>query len=377
MELSARDVEILIYTPQELNQSSYFITGLFELESEAKITCRTKISFNVKKGTVLVKGDEIKIEKKGRHLKTSFFKVKKKSVGEEVFFAIDAYDLANVFSEKALSECKYIFKRNYNKGIADILMKKYPANILPLGLTFFVRPNRLHDTWKFFVGFMAGTIIRSIKIERNIIIRLFRACKNGLNEWSVFINTRNIEQYRTFKKPTENKVIFQTRCFPGDSDDTKQVHKDRNNLITTLKAGLGDAFMGGFVPDNISRDKFHDNLTNLPTDNVGYLNLIKSASIGIYTRGIQNSPAWKMAEYLSLAKCIVAEPLTAELPVPLEEGKHIMYFKSPEECVEICRFLLNNSPKMEELSLNAREYYEENVDPAVNAERVIKKVING
>ena len=376
MNLVPGNIEVIIYTPQELNQSSYFITGLFELEAKGKIKCRTQINFNKNKGVVSVRDNQVTIERRP-HLKTSFFRVKDNADRKEVDFAIDAYDLADNYCEEALRKCKYIFKRNYDHNIAEVLMKKYPARILPLGLTFFVRSSNMRNTRKFFAGFMTGAILRSIKADRKIISRILREYKKGLNDWNTFLGTREIREYNDYEKPTQNKVVFQTRCFTGDHENTKKIHKDRNELIKALKAGLGDSFMGGFVPDDISRKNFPESLTTLPTDRTSYLKLLKSASIAIYTSGLHNSPAWKMGEYLSQGKCIVAEPLTAELPVPLEHGKNVLFFKDAEECVAMCRSLINDQDKVQALSVNSRKFYEEYVDPAMNAERIIKIVING
>ena len=375
MDLVPGNIEVTIYTPPELEFSCYFITGLFELNAQNKIKCNVNISLSTKRGLVWVNNGTISRENR-QHIKTCFYKLKDKSTHKEVSFAVDSYDFAEGFCERALNECKYLFKKNYNKEIADALMKKYPARILPLGLIFGVRSKTIREQWKFFVGFMGGFVLRNLKFDSTGPSRLAAAWKKGKLEWGYFLKKRDIEDHRRFEEADQNKVILQTRCFPGVDDHTQQLHKDRNDLITALKKGLGAQFIGGFVPDANSRKLFPDNLTNLPTDPAGYLKLVKSASIGIYVRGLQFAPAFKMGEYLSQGKCIVSEPLTAELPVPLENGKNIMFFKDPQDCVTICQELIANPGKQKQLAAGARAYYEAYVDPAINVERVLKILVS-
>src|SRR5690606_9220371 len=147
----------------------------------------------------------------------------------------------------------------------------------------------------------------------------------------------------------------QTRCFHHENDeDEKQIHQQRYHLIKLLREHFPDNFLGGFVPSKIAIEKYNDALTNVPTAPEEYLDAMKKTKIVIYTRGLANSPAWKMAEYLSQGKVIIAEALTAELPVPLTEGKELLYFQNDTELIEKIKQVLADNELADHLSKNAR-----------------------
>src|SRR5690606_34946955 len=104
---------------------------------------------------------------------------------------------------------------------------------------------------------------------------------------------------------TQLNVFYQVRCFPQVEDkDVKKIHEERSSLIRLLKSKLGNDFIGGMVPGDIANRFYKDCLTSLPTDPESYVAQIKKSAICIYTKGLQNSPARKLAEYLSQGKCI-------------------------------------------------------------------------
>jgi glycosyltransferase involved in cell wall biosynthesis len=155
----------------------------------------------------------------------------------------------------------------------------------------------------------------------------------------------------------------------------KEINNQRSSLIRLLKKELGEKYSGGLVPDLISKTYYQDCITSLPTDPNSYLDEMKKSAICIYTKGLQDSPARKLAEYLALGKCIVAERYATEFPVPLEDGKNIIFFDTPEECAEICIKLLENPEQVASLSLNARAYFETHVHPVQNVKRILELML--
>ena len=109
----------------------------------------------------------------------------------------------------------------------------------------------------------------------------------------------------------------------------------------------------------------------MPTQPSEYLKAVKNSKIVIYTRGLANSPAWKMAEYLSQGKIIMAERLTTELPVPLEHEKEVLFFDTDDELVENIKKVMEDRNLQNTLSQNARAYFEEHVHPVKTIERII------
>jgi hypothetical protein len=207
--------------------------------------------------------------------------------------------------------------------------------------------------------------------------RIFKTYNAQKRHWQ-FINTsRNISRFEDFEKAGANSIMFQTRCFLHENDvDVKQIHQQRYHIIKLLRQNFPDRFLGGFVPSKIANENYGDALTNVPTAPEEYLDAMKRAKIVIYTRGLANSPAWKLAEYLSQAKVIIAEPLTAELPVPLMEGKELLYFQSDTELIEKIKMVLEDEVLATHLSKNARAYFETHIHPVQNTKRILELMLN-
>lgn len=372
-------IEVLIYTPQELNHASYIQTGLFELEHRGFLKCRVVLDVQARRGRIAT-DTGIPVYTRHPQPKTSFYKLIDHANQREIDFACDLYDAPWYFSDIALKSCDFVFKRNFENRHIEPLANDLKPKLHSLGISFMLRSRHTHGNSRLLFGLLLHNLRLISNKDRSLLRRVPAEVRKNIRHWSGVRNTRIWEDFHDFSDTssrTADCIIFQTRCFPASNDlDATEIHEQRAELIQVLRQRLGSRFLGGFVPDKVSRNYFPSLLTNLPTDPRSYLKLVKEASIGIYTRGLAFSPAWKMAEYLSQGKCIVAEPLTAELPAPLEHGKHLMHFRSPEECAEICEWLLERPEKMQELSRNARAYYEVHVDPAANMERIIHIMLN-
>lgn len=367
---------VIIYTPQELNHSSYIQTGLFELEKLGIIAVKVKLSLKKNLGllTVTENGDVLK---SGRsHPKTSFYVLVDNNSNKKISFATDLYDHAEHFSEKGLNNCDFYFKRNYESRFVDSISKNAKAEIHKLGITFVTNSTYKQGDFKFFIGLFLNNLWLNLKRNRNALKRINSTYNAQTRHWK-FINTaRNISRFETFEKTSANSIMFQTRCFLHENDlDVKQIHQQRYHLIKLLQEHFPNNFMGGFVPSTVANNKYGDALTNVPTAPEEYLDAMKKAKIVIYTRGLANSPAWKMAEYLSQGKVIIAEPMTTELPEPLTEGKELLYFHNDTELIEKINIVLKDKILAETLSKNARTYFETHVHPVQNTKRILELML--
>lgn len=253
---------------------------------------------------------------------------------------------------------------------------KTKAKICKLGITFGVHSEYKHDDFKFFSALFLANLRLNIKWDRNFLKRIIKTLKAQKRHWE-FINTsRNINRFEDYRKAIVNNIMFQTRCFLHENDlDVKQIHQQRYHLIKLLQQNFPDTFLGGFVPSKIANENYGDALTNVPTAPEEYLDALKKAKIVIYTRGLANSPAWKMAEYLSQGKVIIAEPLTAELPFSLIEGKELLYFKSDAELIEKIKLIIEDEALAAALSTNARAYFETHIHPVQNTKRILELML--
>jgi len=365
-------VRVLIHSPAELNHSSYVHTGLFELEERALITCNIKISIKKDRGCIEVKDgkcNEINIPQP----KTSYYELIDDINSKRIKFVTDLYDNASKFSKVALDTCDYIFKRNYQEKYVECLPEQYKSRIFPLGLTFGCSSRFRHSDLQIYIGNLIHQLQNSIKLDRMIISRMLYVIRVFRRNYKDLSANLDINDYNSYSLGTENRVIFQTRCFQDDSqEDVKNIHLQRNEIITELKNALGEKFYGGFIPSSLVNTNYRKNISDIDPDRNNYLIKLKAAKIAIYTRGLVNSPAWKMAEYLSQGKAILAERLLTDLPFQLQNEKHLLYFDNAKDCAKKAKQLINNQEKINYLSNNAREYYKKYVDPEQNVRRIIE-----
>lgn len=362
---------IKIYTPQELNHSSYVQTGLFELERDAFLTTKVVLDVSKRLGTLNV--DDKKVEETNQpHPKTSFYQLIDTHSGVQINFATDLYDASTSFSKYALEHCDYIFKRNYEKKYIDQLEPNFQNKIFPLGLTFRVQSNNKKQNYKFLVGLIFTNLRINSKFDSHFFSRLKKTYLQQIKHWKFAQTSRTIEEFDKQEFSTDDFILFQTRCFLNeDTLDLKRLHESRYEIIILLRNRFSTLFKGGFISSKIANQNYSDAITNLKTDPKSYFDLVKKSKIAIYTRGIQDSPAWKMAEYLSQGKVVIAEKINTELPVGLEHQKHVLFFENIDEIPLLCERVLNNTSLSEQLSKNGRLYYENVISPKVNIKRII------
>lgn len=367
---------VFIYTPQELNHSSYPQTGLFELEQKGLIRVKVKLNIRKRKGMISV-NDKGEISTSERAFpKAYFYTLLDHQSGEKINFVIDLYDHAKHFSKAGIEEADFYFKRNYESRFVDAVSIKNNRTIRKFGLCFGTHSKYKRNDVLFCLGLFGSNLLLNIKIDRLLIKRLIKTWKAQQRHWR-FINTsRKIDRFQTMVSGSEKTVLFQTRCFLHENDlDVRQIHEQRYQIIKVLRNEFPDNFLGGFIPSKVVREKYGDAVTNVPSEPEKYLDALKNAGIVIYTRGLANSPAWKMAEYLSQGKVIIAERLTTELPVPLEEGKELLYFDSMEDLVAKIRLVLTDHALATRLSLHARKYFETYVHPTENIQRILELML--
>lgn len=368
---------VIIHTPQELNHSSYIQTGLFELEHQGIINVKVKFSIKQNRGGVLIDEHGNAVIDSRAFPKASYYTLIDADTNKKISFATDLYDSAAKFSNTALEKCDFYFKRNYESSSVEVLNKKHKNKIYMLGLTFRVQSSFVVSPIKLKRGVLLSNLWLNTKLDKLLFKRLKGAYYITTKHIERNEENRKIERFEAFNKSTDSTILFQTRCFLNENNsDVKQIHQQRYRLVKLLRKQFPERFLGGFVPSKIANKYYGDALTNVPISPEKYLNAVKKAGIVIYTRGLVNSPAWKMAEYLSQGKVIIAEPLTAELPVPLIDGKELLYFRSDADLVAKIRLVSENSELAKSLSQNARAYFETHVHPVQNVKRILELMLN-
>jgi hypothetical protein len=180
--------------------------------------------------------------------------------------------------------------------------------------------------------------------------------------------------------PVDPLVHFQPRLWrpdetaPGDGD---AVNADRVRMVRALKREFGGRFVGGIVATEYARRQYPDDLTPHSSKYADYLRLKQRCLIGIYTRGLEHSLAFKLSETFAASQCLVSVPLRYGTPAPLEAGRHYLEFETVDACIAACHRLLADGDLARAMRHANHEYYRREVEPAAHMQRVLDRVSTG
>ncbi len=378
--LKPLDVSVQVDAPQELTHSSFALAGLFDLAHLGLVREVTVNPFRgLHRGELVVTTAE-QIEQPGYRAKgTTFFRVKSDRL--TVRCAIDFRDSARIFALDALRDCDVFFKRSFEPDVVDSLSSELQSTAEPLGLCLGAESQYARHSLARWAGYWGAAIKDSIRPDRELLTRAKRHWILNVAHWRAtrthpstdYLRSLGSESYR---RPTGHTVFFQTRSFNRTDDaDANEIHQQRAELIRTLRSEFGSSFVGGFIPDDLVRERYADCISNIASDKASYYGAMRDAGVVIYTRGLADSAAFKLSEYFAHGKCVVGEPVRASLPNELHEGVEWVTFESSQDCVERCRSLLTDPERRTRLGGNARTYYEQWIDPMVSMHRVLSRAI--
>ena len=176
--------------------------------------------------------------------------------------------------------------------------------------------------------------------------------------------------YRLFEQAPETAVeplvLFQTRLWEPEesSEDLQRINEERADLIRALRKALGPRFRGGVTPTPFARQHYPDVLLTEAYRRNDFIRMVKRHLIGVYTRGLHHSLAFKLPEYLAASMCVVSDPLRNELPQPLTAGCHYLEFRGHDECAAQCERLLSRPAEARDMRRHNHDYYRQWVAPA-------------
>jgi hypothetical protein len=172
------------------------------------------------------------------------------------------------------------------------------------------------------------------------------------------------------------RVVFQSRAWPSSSSnvDVETLNRERAAVIAALRRELPAQSVTGLVPDDFARSHFPELVLSANTYRASYVDVMKSSRIGVNTRGLQESTAFKLAEYLAAGLAVVSEPIAHEAAPPLTEGLHFLGFTTPDECVRQCRRLLEDDALFERMKMASVRYYRDYVHPIASVRRLLSEV---
>jgi hypothetical protein len=378
--LAPLGVAVVVDAPQELNHSSFALSGLADLLDLGLVDSVKVRAWNgLHRGEIDVHGDVVRRSPGRRAAKTTFFTVE--TADRSIRVGLDFRDAATIFPIDGLERCDVLFKRSYEPQVVAVAAATGDARIEPAGLSFAVRSDRGLAPAARRAGFWWSQARDAVRVDREVARRVVRCARSGRDHERLARRQASTASLRT-PRCTETTssgsptILFQTRSFDRtDDQDANEIHEQRAGLIRALRAEFGPAFVGGFLPDDLVRRRWPDCVTSLPADKASYYGAMRDAAVSVYTRGLAGSAAWKLPEYLAHGCTIVGEPVAATLPEPLVDGRHWRTFRSPDELVERCVELLGDPEQRDALALAARHYYEAWVDPPVAMHRLLARAV--
>jgi len=287
--------------------------------------------------------------------------------GEPRRAAIDLLDRSDVVDFATLASCDVYFKRSYFQAdLAKLSQQSWlrpqTAKIRPWGLNFpCLVPALKSRRWKLLARCFWKRSLRAL-------VRGPQAARAVAQEMRQFACLPAAAQFEADPgEPLEPIVVFQTRLWePHEAapDDAAAVNRMRVEVVRALRQALSTAFVGGLVSTPLARRE-HPGEVVPPQQSrmVNYAALSRRALIGVYTRGLHHSTAFKLPEYLAGSKAVVAEGLRNQTPTPLERGLHWAEFRDADECVLECRRLLADHERCAAMRQASAEYYRLHVAP--------------
>lgn len=274
--------------------------------------------------------------------------------------AIDLRD-GEGWSSPILERVDHYFKRAYSTSEAERLRTRTSARLAPFGLNY---PCRSRAS--------------AMRVMRSIGFSLARLGRDGLARTRSYLRVPPPAAFEQSPSvAVEPRVSFQTRVWaPEDAPpgEAELVNAERVAMVRALKKEFGPAFVGGLMPTPYARDHYPDDLTPHSSKNTDYLRLTRQCLIGVYTRGLEHSLAFKLGETLAASQCLVSVPLRYELPVPLERDRHFVEFNGIDGCLEACHRLLADRAWAQEMRDNNHAYYLDQVEPAAHLADVLQRV---
>lgn len=351
---------VIVRIDHEPYWSSYLYCGLFELAARGWITVRfvPRFALHPKEVfcTVLEATDAVTQQRRT--------------------IAIDWRDNADLLALEKLSECDVYYKRNLIPAVTEpVCPSAHRAKLRPAGLSFAIRGKQARPWW---VQMMSALW----RDEQPLIQRSLKATIRGLHKsLRVPAMLRSLAEKHELECNTmrraRNVVFYQLQAYdPRGSrlaEDTNAINEERAQIIRALRRRFADRFVGGFIPTPYARMRYPDCLSRENHSRADYIRLMTSCRICLYTRGLRDSPAYKLGEYLAASRCIVSQRLQTVLPSPLRDGHEVLYGDDVEGLLEQCESLLSHEDRQERLSSNARRYYAREVEPSRRTLRFLQE----
>jgi hypothetical protein len=326
---------IIFYCDTDLIHTSFIAAGLKALEKDNLIKIKYKISSGCAKGrNGLLFSQFIEIPEEKRKI------------------VFDLHDHDNYFFPDYFNnpEVEY-YKANYNYEI----ITEYKRKINPFLPYFPIDYSSVH--WKQVIGFFIVTYGKNKSRGLSFFKNVFLTIKSTIFRLRRLSKRGRIEDYFS-NEYIPSGIAFTPGCCSENNEFEVKVNKDRYELLKLLQWVFKDNFIGGFLVNRISLQKFSDVLYVGQKTHLDYLNTIKKTKINIYTSGINDCISWRLGEVLATNNFVVGPQLKYQFlnDIVLCNYNEVDDNK-PTKYIEKCNALINaglNSSKLPGIALNPK-----------------------
>ncbi len=365
-------MRVEVETPFDTWFSAHSLAGLFELAASGEIELRVRPGLSEYRRGMYALAMTVTGEGGVRRV------------------VLDVKDAPGQIDERWLQDYDVIFQRSFEPELVDRLMagkspKSRCSRIEPMGLIYSC--DSRHGS--------ARRLLAAAPYAH--LLKRFAVDGGGLGErlgrlrWDITHSRRPMGRpfFDKFEvppmptEPTEPMVLFITRRFEPDSlerqsaalrADKLAVNEQRVELVAKLREAFGSRFVGGIMADGVA--------PKLPAKWVAptltrdmYLGVMRRARVVVYSRGLVGSLAFKLGEYFAASRCIVAERTTFRVAEPWVDGEDLATFGEPDECVRLCRDLIDDGARAAAMSQAAQRYYRKAVQPAAAMRGILKTAL--
>jgi len=284
---------------------------------------------------------------------------------------IDCYDRADRFSPTALESSDVYFKRAFAPETLSAACPSCSPKIVPAGLSFGCYSREaLRHVCIAVLASLGREPLRSRQAIRDLLHRAYAAARL----WLTFPTPQGPVLRDTDVKHLN--IVFQPRLWPttpGSGDQFDVVNRDRIAMVRALKKAFPHERAIGLVhsdmsiavapdlllPEHVRTGKFHAQL--------------RQAHIAVNCVGLSGSIGFKFGEYLAAGTAIVSQPITHQFLAPIVEGVHYLAYRSPDECIDLCRRLMSDRDLTARMHEVNHQYFLDWVDPAANMAHLLTR----
>ena len=347
--------EVDVRIGRDLRHAPWLLDGLARLEAAGELRLKLRPRPPRWRDRVVVEGDGVR--RVGRPYPWSVdLDVRDREAGVRRRVSVDLQDWREMWSHASLRDSDVIVKRMCTRNEADVVEREFGVRVVPAGITGRGHAERWSGRWPVRLAGVAGRVETVVNEPRRARRKAAIASVGG-----------PAPPPAPPVAADEPYVFFQVAHHGWDED----LDRGRAAVIRALQDRLGHRFVGGMTFSGAPAPGWEDCASGFVPDHGAYLDLVRGASVVVSTNGFGGSPPWKLAEYLEAGACIVSEPQEVELPVPLEDDRHLVVAATPDEIAGACEHLLADGDRRARLQAGAAEYHAAVVAPEALARRVL------